>query len=580
MEKSCLLIAVNAKYIHTNLAVRCLKAFCQRSYSDIRIQEHSINDHFDNILKQIYNSKSDIYAFSCYIWNIDIVLKLCSSLKKVKPDAVIILGGPEVSFDSEKLLAEHAFIDYIVRGEGEETLLELLLHLSGDDSDVSSVAGLTYRSTVGVTSSPERRLLASLDYIPFPYDDFEQLGSKIIYYETSRGCPFNCQYCLSSTIHGVRFLSMDRVKRELKLFIEKGVKQVKLVDRTFNCNKNHSLEIINYIIELKAETNFHFEMAADLLDDEMISVLAKAPKHMFQYEIGVQSTNPHALREISRAMDLDKVKENVRKLQKAGNSHMHLDLIAGLPFEDLESFKKSFDEVHELMPDMLQLGFLKVLKGSGIMERAEEYMMQYNSFNPYEVLSTKWISYEEITMLKELEQLLELYYNSGRFANSLKYLFRKHYTSYFSFYESFSYYWKEKGLYKSSQSTRELYNILYSFALQQGFMSTALNELIKLDWLMYFNSGTMPESIKRYPHGEVKNSIQDYIKSSTEITEALFGSVNIDSKSLLKNIFYEVFYTDVLHSPEALQQWIVFFAKDQQGELKHYAKKLSEILNK
>lgn len=577
MNKACLLVAVNAKYIHTNLAVRYLRAFCKPSYQRIEMQEHTINDNIDNILKQIYMSNSDIYGFSCYIWNIDVVLKLCSSLKKIKPGAMIILGGPEVSFDAEELLEKHSFIDYIIRGEGEETMLELLQYLNGNAPDISSIAGITYRGSSGVKSSPERRLLKDLDVIPFPYENIDELDTKIIYYETSRGCPFNCQYCLSSTLHGVRYFSIDRIKQELKLFIERGVKQVKLVDRTFNCNKKHSLEIIRYVMELNGSTNFHFEIAADLLDEEIISVLSQAPRDMFQFEIGVQSTNPDALREISRAMDLDKVKQNVRMLQKAHNSHMHLDLIAGLPFEDLESFKRSFDEVHELLPDMLQLGFLKLLKGSGIRERAEEYQVQYNDFNPYEVLSTKWISYDELTMLKEVEHLLELYYNSGRFRHSLQYIFEKHYSSFFDFYKNFSDYWRSNGLYTASQSTRELYNILCRFAEHQDFISTALNELVKLDWLLYYSSGTMPESLKRFPHGEVKNQIQDYMRNNTETLQGLFPSQDSDSRSLLKSISYEIFYTNVLANPEAEEYWILFFRRNEKGEMLYLSKKLSDI---
>lgn len=578
MKKSCLLVAVNAKYIHTNLAVRYLKAFCKPWYNNIQMQEHTINDNSDNVLKQIHKSGCEIYAFSCYIWNIDVVLKLSSSLKKINPQAVIVLGGPEVSFDSERLMEQHPFIDYIVRGEGEETLLELLQYLNGDLKEIDSILGVTYRKSTGIASNPERGLLKSLDVIPFSYDDLDALDTKIIYYETSRGCPFNCQYCLSSTLHGVRFFSIDRIRYELKLFISRGVKQVKLVDRTFNCNKKHSLEIIRYIIELNGKTNFHFEIAADLLDEEMISVLAMAPKDMFQFEIGVQSTNPEALKEISRATDLNKVKQNVKALQQAQNSHMHLDLIAGLPYEDLDSFRRSFDEVHELMPDMLQLGFLKLLKGSGIRERSVEYQIQYNDFNPYEVLSTKWISFDELSMLKEVEQLLELYYNSGRFKHSLKYIFDKHYPSYFGFYKDFSDYWHSSGLYAVSHSIRELYNILCRFAEQQGIMSLALNELIKLDWLMFYGNGTMPENLKRYPHGEIKNIIQEYIKKNPKVSNALFGRQDIDYRSLLKSVFYEVFYTDVMANPEVLENWIVFFRKDENGNLHHFTQKLSEAL--
>ncbi len=476
-------------------------------------------------------------------------------------------------------MLQHDFIDYIIRGEGEETLLELLEYLNGDKSDIKSIAGLTYRASATIIYNEERRLLKNLDVIPFPYDNLLQLDTKIIYYETTRGCPFNCQYCLSSTLNGVRYFSMDKIKKDLKLFIDSGVKQVKLVDRTFNCKKSHSLEIIKYIISKNGKTNFHFEIAADLLDEEMISVLAEAPKYMFQFEIGVQSTNPQALKEISRTMDLAKVKQNVLALQKLHNSHLHLDLIAGLPFEDIDSFHRSFDEIHKLMPDMLQLGFLKLLKGSGLRARAEEYDLQYNEFNPYEVLNSKWISYEELTKLKEIEQILELYYNSGRFKHSLRYIFEKHYSSYFKFYESLSDYWRSNGLYFASQSTKELYNILYTFAELEGFMSLELNELIKLDWLLYFGNSIIPSSIKRYPIGNVQRLLQDYIKKDSVVAEALFTNEDIISKSLKKGIFYEVFYTDVLSNPANKQELVIFFGKDSEGKLHYFPKMLSEVID-
>lgn len=578
MEKNCLLIGINAKYIHTNLAVRYLKAYCKRQHQRVDLREFSINDNLDNILKEVYTSQTQIYAFSCYIWNIELVLKLCSSLKKLNPQSVIILGGPEVSFDSVQLMSKHYFIDYIIRGEGEETLSDLLQLLHCDEQNPSVIQGLTYRKDDNIVSNADHLLLHDLDVIPFPYEGFEQLNNKIIYYETSRGCPFNCQYCLSSTMSGVRYFSMERIKKEIKLFVDKGIKQVKLVDRTFNCNKQHSLEIINYIIKLNGKTNFHFEIGADLLDDEIIAILSKAPKDMFQFEIGVQTTNQATLSEVSRAMNLDKVKQNVSALLQARNSHLHLDLIAGLPFEDFNSFGKSFDEVHLLMPAMLQLGFLKLLKGSGIRDRASEYGIEYNSFSPYEVLKTKWISYEEIIILKEIEHILELYYNSGRFKNSLNQLFKNHYSSFFHFYKDFAEYWRRNALFAASQSTKELYNILYCFAESKSLMSVPLNELIKLDWLLYYNNGNMPNSIKRFDHSKVKNPIQNYIKTNPIVAKNLFPDDEIDYKNLMKSIYYEVFYTDVLHFPEVEQEYVVFFAKANNGEIRTIGKLLSDII--
>lgn len=574
MSKNSLLVAINAKYIHTNLAVRYLKAFCHQQHHEVTMKEFSINDNIGNILRELYDSSIDIYAFSCYIWNIEMVLKLCSSLKRINPHAVIVLGGPEVSFDAEQLMAVHPYIDFILRGEGEETLLELLLELDKAAPELVGVRGITYRSSESIVSNPDRPLLNNLDAIPFPYEELDQLNNKIIYYETSRGCPFNCQYCLSSTLHGVRYFSMDRIKQEIKFFVDKGVKQVKLVDRTFNCSKRHSLEIIRYIIELKGATNFHFEIGADLLDEEMIEALAKAPKDMFQFEIGVQSTNERALSEASRTMNLSRLKHNVLALQKAGNSHMHLDLIAGLPYEDYQSFHRSFDEVHALRPDMLQLGFLKLLKGSGIRSRAEEYGIAYNSFSPYEVLKTRWISFEELNTLKEIEHLLELYYNSGRFRYSLSYIFESYYPSYFDFYDAFADYWRQHNLFTASQSTKELYNILCRFMEHQGHMTSGLNELIKLDWLLYYNSGNMPEQLKRYPHGSIKNLLIDYIK-----TEKSFQPYIADPKNPLKNISYEVFYTDVLHNPEVEKETVLFFIHSPKNEIEIISRELSFLQN-
>lgn len=578
MEKNCLLIGVNAKYIQTNLAIRYLKAYCKTQYQSIDFKEFSINDNLDNILKDVYSQHIDIYAFSCYIWNIDMVLKLCSSLKKLNPDAAIILGGPEVSFDAEELMAKHEYIDFIIRGEGELTLLELLQLLKGENKFAADILGLTYRAENQIIATPDRPLLNNLDVIPFPYEDLAQLNNKIIYYETSRGCPFSCQYCLSSTLHGVRYFSMERIKHELKMFIELGIKQIKLVDRTFNCNKKHSLDIIQYIMSLDSKTNFHFEIGADLLDPEIIGILAKAPKDMFQFEIGVQSTNQTALNEISRAMDIDKVKKNVLALQQARNSHLHLDLIAGLPFEDFNSFGASFDEVHGLLPDMLQLGFLKLLKGSGIRKRAKEYGIEFNSFNPYEVLKTNWISYEELTALKEIEHILELYYNSGRFKNSLSHIFQNHYTSYFQFYSDFADYWRRKALFAASQSTKELYNILHGFWASKDLMGITLNELIKLDWLLYYNNGNMPSSLTRFDHGKVKNLLQGFIKNSPIVAKTLFLKEEIDRKNLMKNIYYEVFFTNALDDPNDQEQYVVFFAKAIDGEVRTLNLKLADII--
>ena len=400
MKNEILLCAINAKYIHSNLAVRYLKKYCETQIEGIDIAEFSINDNISSILKKLCCSDARIYGFSCYIWNISMVLDICSSLKKAKPEAVIILGGPEVSYDAANLLSIYSFINYIVIGEGEAAMIDLLRFLTAGKGNLPDIPGIAYRSGESIAITEPRPDIPDLDALPFPYDSFDGLDNKIIYYETSRGCPFNCQYCLSSTIRGVRYLSMDRVRQDIKSFAAAGIKQVKLVDRTFNCDLDRSMEIMQYIIDINPSANFHFEIAADLIDERFLEIVEKAPDGMFQFEIGVQSTNPKTLSEIKRKMDFDKVSHNVARLLSFKNAHIHLDLIAGLPYEDMESFEKSFNDVYSLKPDMLQLGFLKLLKGSGIRKGCEGYRIQHHDFPPYEVISTAWLSFKELMELK------------------------------------------------------------------------------------------------------------------------------------------------------------------------------------
>lgn len=446
--KKTLFVAVNAKYVHTNIAVRYLSEYCSREGIDCGFSEFTINEPRECVLEKLYMSGCDIYGFSCYIWNREYVLYLCKNLKKLLPDCKIFLGGPEVSFDAEQILKEHEFVDYVFCGEGEKSVLNFLKNTMPDRCVIKP------------------QILESLDELPFPYsdDDLKRTveGEKLLYYETSRGCPFSCSYCLSSVEKGVRFLPMERVKKEIKKMTDAGALTIKFVDRTFNSNKERAMEIWEYCMSLEGETCFHFEIGADLLDDDCIKLLERAEKNRFQFEIGVQTTNPDTISAVSRTMNLDKLKKNVINLRNKCQIHLHLDLIAGLPFEDYESFRVSFDDVYSLKPHVLQLGFLKLLKGSVLRSRAEEFGIEHNSYPPYEVFSTNWLGFRDVIKLKAIEDVLERYYNSGRFICTIDCLI-KFFSSPFEFYEGLSEFWNEKKLIGQGVKRITLYNILYEF---------------------------------------------------------------------------------------------------------------------
>ncbi len=565
MHHKVLLCAINAKFIHSNLAVRYLKKYCSTRAADISICEFSINDSIDSILKSLYESKAGIYGFSCYIWNISLVLNLCSSLKKARPEVTIVLGGPEVSYDPGDILRSNASVSYVVTGEGEETLRELLCCLEDGKEGITDIKGIAYKKDGKCVVNPPRPYIAELDDIPFPYDSFDGFENKIIYYETSRGCPFNCQYCLSSTINGVRYFSMDRVRKDIESFINAGIKQVKLVDRTFNCDKPRSAAIMEYIKGLSVATNFHFEIAADLIDEDFLNAAGKAPAGMFQFEIGVQSTNENTLSEIKRTMDFDKVCANVKKLMAFKNAHIHLDLIAGLPYEDIKSFEKSFNDVYCLGADMLQLGFLKLLKGSGIRGKCPGYGMEHHDFPPYEIIKNKWMSYGDILLLKDIERVLELYCNSGRFKNTLRFLLPAVSESPFDFYRILSYYWNTGKYFSSNRNTCELYSILHQFVvgLYTDRLGPAkldlLNEYLKLDFLLYSGSRSIPEMIRRFDHSSVKAEIQEYMKNRLPDVEGFGLFKNMPMRELLKHVDYEVFTENVFGKDPKSGEMLMFY---------------------
>ncbi len=528
-----LLVAINAKYIHSNLAIYSLKAYAEKwleTYSgltsgqdaEIKLTEYTINQPIPDILMDIYRKKPDILCFSCYIWNMEHTEALVKEIAKLCPHMPLWLGGPEVSYDAVEVLGRLPQVKGIMKGEGEETFAKLcqIYALQGqpviDDSCLREVQGISYRDMkCGIQDNPWRQAI-ELGTVPFVYQNMETFQNKIIYYESSRGCPFSCSYCLSSVDKHLRFRDINLVKQELQFFLDQGVSQVKFVDRTFNCKHDHAIEIWRYIAEHdNGITNFHFEVAADIFNDEEMALLAAMRPGLVQLEIGIQSTNPDTIRAIQRTMDFAKVRNAVEKIRKGGNIHQHLDLIAGLPFEGIDSFAKSFDDVYSLKPEQLQLGFLKVLKGSGMERQKDAYGLVYQSRPPYEVLYTRWLSYEDVIRLKGIEEMVEVYYNSRQFVHTLEELGWK-YPSAFTMYDKLNRFYEAYGYggIKHKRCTR--YEILLQYIGEEHPQEQEyFRELLTYDYYLRENAKTRPEFA-----GEYKISKEDvrafYEKEETE----------------------------------------------------------------
>ena len=540
-----LLAAVNAKYIHSNPGIYSLKAYAERTRGDlfpegaglpsvhVEIGEYTINNQMEQILEDIYRRKPDMVGFSCYIWNIVPCLELVRDLHKVLPDTDIWLGGPEVSFDAPELLLREPEVLGIMKGEGEETFAALLncyeklgmsvrksVGMSGcRDKEkkaeefwesLSSLPAAAYRGKDGTIQDHPVRPVMDMSQIPFLYSRLEGFENRIIYYESSRGCPFSCSYCLSSVDKSVRFRDLELVKRELDYFLENRVPQVKFVDRTFNCRKSHALEIWRHIKEHdNGVTNFHFEIAADLLDEEELELIGIMRPGLIQLEIGVQSTNPRTIREIHRVMDLERLKKVVARINAGHNVHQHLDLIAGLPWEDYSSFHRSFNEVYAMEPEQLQLGFLKVLKGSFMYEQAENYGLVYRDKPPYEVLSTKWLSYDDVLKLKGIENMVEVYYNSGQFTRTLKYL-EDWWKDAFVLYEQLADYYEQRGLTGLNHSRLARYEILHDFVEEwtEGEFLMGAEDTLMCDLYLRENAKSRPSfALDQSPYKEKIRSL-------------------------------------------------------------------------
>ena len=474
-----ILAACNAKYIHSNLAVYDLQAYARQYQQHILLKEYTINQQKDEIMKDLYEEKPDVICFSCYIWNISFVKELAEDLKKVLPSVPFWAGGPEVSFDAEAFLAANPAFDGVMVGEGEETFLELAGYYVDHVKSLEQIRGIAFRKENQVLHNGWREIM-DLSKVPFPYKDLQDFNHRIIYYESSRGCPFSCSYCLSSVDKRLRFRSLDLVRKELQFFLDHKVPQVKFVDRTFNCKHDHAMAIWKYIVEHdNGITNFHFEIAADLLREEELELMATMRPGLIQLEIGVQSTNLQTLEAIHRKTDFSRICQIVERIHSFGNIHQHLDLIAGLPYEDYDSFHHSFNDVYALRPQQFQLGFLKVLKGSLMKQMEKEYGIVHKEKEPYEVLSTNWITYEDVLKLKKVENMVEVYYNSGQFENSLKYV-ETLFPDSFTMYEALGRFYEQKGYDCISHNRLRRYEILLEFieSLKQGDVQKGADALV------------------------------------------------------------------------------------------------------
>lgn len=522
-----LLIAINAKYIHSNLAVYSLKAYAKAYQEHVQLMEYTINHRTDYILQEIYKQQPDVLCFSCYIWNFRYVQELVTEFHKLAPEVPIWVGGPEVSYESETFLKDYPMVQGVMIGEGEATFCELCrFYVEGAGSGLSAdiaagnsgngrteglevISGLVFRDDEGKCVRTSARAPLPMDELPFCYENLEDFDNRIIYYETSRGCPFSCSYCLSSIEKGLRFRSLNLVEKELQFFLEHRVPQVKFVDRTFNCSHSHALAVWRYLKEHdNGVTNFHFEISADLLTEEELSLIASMRPGLIQLEIGVQSTHSATIREIRRTMDLPRLKQVVSRVRSMGNVHQHLDLIAGLPEENYESFAESFRQVYAMKPQQLQLGFLKVLKGSYLFERQEEYGLVYQEFPPYEVLRTRWLSYGEILKIKLVEEMLEVYYNSGQFGLTMKALELTE-DNPFDLYLKLGEFYERHGLFAMNHSRMRRCQILLEYIGEQDPLQRELyQETLTFD--LYYRERMKSRPPWAPPLSEFKEMSKEY----------------------------------------------------------------------
>ena len=536
-----LLTAVNAKYIHSNPAVYSLQkfvtAYAPEYGRNVELAEFTINHYADDILQEIYRRRPDVVAFSCYIWNLQMIERVLEDLPRVLPEVQIWAGGPEVSYDAPEFLKKHDCMTGVMMGEGEETFLELMEYWHGKKK-LNEIPGITWRDGEGEIKVQPGRPLLDMNRIPFLYDELDDFEHRIIYYESSRGCPFSCSYCLSSIDKSVRFRDAQTVVKELQFFLDRKVPQVKFVDRTFNCRHSHALTIWNYIREHdNGITNFHFEIAADLLNEEELALLNTMRPGLVQLEIGVQSTNQKTIEAIDRVMDFSHLCSVVKRVQSGHNIHQHLDLIAGLPWENFDSFRQSFNDVYHLYPDQLQLGFLKVLKGSRMQEKAEEYGIVYHSDPVYEVFYTNWISYQEILELKQIEDMVEVYYNSGQFPNTIRHL-EKEFCDPFTMYQRMAAFYGQQGWWGQSHSRMQRFEMQREF-IHSISENRIYDELLLLDLYLRENSKSRPKWAPDLQNE--KKQFLDWFRQEEQEHQVLKGYEGFSARQMMNMVHLERF---------------------------------------
>ena len=579
-----LLTAINAKYIHSNLAVYSLKAYAERNltektkeYTEIELAEYTINQQTDDILQDIYKKKPDMLCLSCYIWNLNYVEEIVREIHKLLPEMLIWVGGPEVSYDGPSVLTRLPEIDGVMKGEGEKTFCDLVEFYNNKENErtLDRIEGIVYRKGEEICENAWRKTM-DLSDVPFVYQDMKEFEHKIIYYESSRGCPFSCSYCLSSIDKCLRFRNLDMVKKELQFFIDHKVPQVKFVDRTFNCKHDHAMAIWSYIMEHdNGVTNFHFEVSADLLNEAELELMSHMRPGLIQLEIGVQSTNEKTIREIRRTMKFEEVARIVKRINSYGNIHQHLDLIAGLPYEDYESFHKSFVDVYALQPEQLQLGFLKVLKGSYMEEQKENYGLVYKGRPPYEVLYTRWLPYEDTLRLKGIEEMVEIYYNSRQFCYTLPWLERQ-FSDAFCMFEELAVYYEKHGLHLLNHSRTSRYEILLDFAGEKDAQHLEqYRQLLILDFYLRENAKNRPE----FAGEELldKEEERRFYDREAEERNYLGNYETSEKRKLRKMTHLEKFSWDVMGNMES-RMVLLLFDYQKRNPL-NYQARVEEVEN-
>lgn len=543
-----LLTAINAKYIHSNLAVYSLKANAGEHADQVGIAEYTINHRREEILQAIYRRSPEVVGFSCYIWNIRYVLDIAADLKAILPEVMIVLGGPEVSYDAPRVLEQNAFVDMIMVGEGERTFRSFLeCYLNGDadgGKSYGNIPGLCLR-TGGKIRTTVQAPAVDMDDLVFPYRTTGGMDNRIFYYETMRGCPFSCSYCLSSIEKGVRFRSLPRVYEEIQFFLDHRVRQVKFVDRTFNCNHGHAYKIWEYIWKNdNGTTNFHFEIGGDLLREEDFVLFEKFRPGLVQFEIGIQSTNHKTIQEIKRRMDLPLLAKNLSRVRQTKRIHQHVDLIAGLPYEDLASFRRSFNEVYAMAPDQLQLGFLKILKGSYMEEKKAEYAIEHGNQPPYEVLATRWLPFDDILLLKRVEEMVEIYYNSFQFQATMALLGQCHDDA-FTMFERLGTYYDKNGYFEWKHSRISRYEILWDYIntyfaeWEEEFRQTLTYDLYLRDYVKN------PPSFVRKRKPEYVEAVRSFLDGQAKKPDKLVGYDGFTSKQLFHMVYVDEFVLDL-----------------------------------